>query len=63
MQLTVEAFSNLILIAFLAGGIDALAGGGGLLTIPAFMVAGVLPVAALSTNELQKARSASGLQS
>jgi uncharacterized membrane protein YfcA len=53
MHLTGEAFSFLILIAFMAGGIDALAGGGGLLTIPALMAAGVPPVAALATNKLQ----------
>lgn len=53
MHLTVEAFSFLILIAFVAGGIDAIAGGGGLLTIPALMAAGVPPVAALATNKLQ----------
>ncbi|MET3724433.1 TSUP family transporter [Sphingomonas trueperi] len=55
MHLTVEAISFLLLIAFLAGGIDALAGGGGLLTIPALMAAGVPPVAALATNKLQSA--------
>lgn len=55
MHLTIEAISFLLLIAFLAGGIDALAGGGGLLTIPALMAAGVPPVAALATNKLQSA--------
>lgn len=53
MHLTVEAFSFLLLVAFVAGGIDALAGGGGLLTIPALLTAGVPPVAALATNKLQ----------
>ncbi|WP_334181451.1 TSUP family transporter [Novosphingobium sp.] len=53
MHLTAEAFSFLILIALMAGSIDALAGGGGLLTIPALMAAGVPPVAALATNKLQ----------
>ncbi len=53
MHLTVEAFSFLILIALMAGAIDALAGGGGLLTIPALMAAGLPPVAALATNKLQ----------
>lgn len=55
MQLTVEALSFLLIIAFLAGGIDALAGGGGLLTIPALMAAGIPPVSALATNKLQSA--------
>ncbi len=53
MDLGIEAFSFLVVIAFLAGGIDALAGGGGLLTIPALMAAGVPPVTALATNKLQ----------
>lgn len=53
MDLTTEVFSLLVLVAFVAGGIDALAGGGGLLTIPALLTAGVPPVAALATNKLQ----------
>lgn len=53
IELTAEAISFLIAIAFVAGTVDALAGGGGLLTIPALMAAGVPPVAALATNKLQ----------
>jgi uncharacterized protein len=53
MQFTVEIFTFLLGVAFLAGTIDALAGGGGLLTIPALMAAGIPPVAALATNKLQ----------
>jgi uncharacterized membrane protein YfcA len=53
VQLTVDAILFLVAIAFVAGAIDALAGGGGLLTIPALMAAGVPPVAALATNKLQ----------
>ncbi len=53
MDLTIEAFLFLLVVAFVAGGIDALAGGGGLLTIPALLTAGVPPVAALATNKLQ----------
>ena len=55
MHVTAEAFWLLMLIAFTAGGIDALAGGGGLLTIPALLAAGIPPVAALATNKLQSA--------
>ena len=40
-------------VAFVAGCIDALAGGGGLLTIPALLSAGVPPVSAIATNKLQ----------
>jgi uncharacterized membrane protein YfcA len=53
MQLTAEVLIFLLGVAFLAGAIDALAGGGGLLTIPALMAAGVPPVSALATNKLQ----------
>jgi len=40
-------------IALLAGLIDAIAGGGGLLTVPALLWAGLSPVEALATNKLQ----------
>lgn len=43
----------LFFIALLAGFIDSLAGGGGLLTIPALMAAGMSPANALATNKLQ----------
>lgn len=47
-------------VAFAAGFIDALAGGGGLLTIPALLAAGVPPVAAIATNKLQSALGTGG---
>jgi hypothetical protein len=43
----------LFAIALVAGGIDAMAGGGGLLTVPALLWAGVTPVQALATNKAQ----------
>ena len=43
----------LVLAAFLAGFIDAIAGGGGLITVPALLLAGLSPVEALATNKLQ----------
>ncbi|MTH46380.1 sulfite exporter TauE/SafE family protein [Intestinirhabdus alba] len=43
----------LFFVALLAGFIDSLAGGGGLLTIPALMAAGMSPAHALATNKLQ----------
>lgn len=43
----------LFFVAMLAGFIDSLAGGGGLLTIPALMAAGMSPAQALATNKLQ----------
>ncbi len=50
-------FSNLtvaflICISYLAGLIDSIAGGGGLLTIPALLFAGIPPQIALGTNKL-----------
>ena len=43
----------LFVVATLAGFIDALAGGGGLLTVPALLAAGMTPEQALATNKLQ----------
>lgn len=53
MELTVEIIGFLIAVAFVAGAIDAMAGGGGLLTVPALLAVGVSPAAALGTNKLQ----------
>jgi len=39
--------------AFLAGTIDAIAGGGGLITVPVLLAAGLSPAEALATNKLQ----------
>ncbi len=36
-----------------AGFVDAIAGGGGLIALPALLAAGVPPVAALGTNKMQ----------
>jgi uncharacterized membrane protein YfcA len=43
----------LILAAFLAGFVDSIAGGGGLITVPALLLAGASPIEALATNKLQ----------
>jgi uncharacterized protein len=43
----------LLLVAFLAGFVDAIAGGGGLLTLPALLAAGLPPHVALGTNKGQ----------
>lgn len=40
-------------LALLAGGVDAIAGGGGLITIPALLWAGLSPVESLATNKAQ----------
>jgi uncharacterized membrane protein YfcA len=43
----------LFLIAIIAGIVDAIAGGGGLITVPSLLLAGVPPFIALGTNKLQ----------
>ena len=48
-----EIFALLIGVAVLAGLVDAIAGGGGLLALPALLWAGVPPLQALATNKLQ----------
>lgn len=48
-----ETYALLTSVAFIAGFIDAIAGGGGLLTVPAMLAAGIPPVATLATNKLQ----------
>jgi uncharacterized protein len=39
--------------AFIAGLVDSIAGGGGLIALPSLLLAGLDPVAALATNKLQ----------
>lgn len=51
MSLDVLAF--LFVSAVLSGCVDAISGGGGLIGIPALMLAGLNPVQALATNKLQ----------
>lgn len=45
----------LILAAFVAGFVDSIAGGGGLIAMPALLLAGANPLEALATNKLQGA--------
>lgn len=52
-SIDLHLFVILFAVAALAGGIDAIAGGGGLLTIPALLWAGLSPLQALATNKLQ----------
>lgn len=53
LSVSIEILSFLIFISIVAGVIDAIAGGGGLLTVPALMISGVPPLTALGTNRLQ----------
>lgn len=51
--LPLEIIAILMLVALAAGFVDAIAGGGGLLTVPALLLSGLPPVAAIATNKLQ----------
>ena len=53
MEFSFELLALLSLVAMAAGFIDAIAGGGGLLTIPALLFTGMAPVQAIATNKLQ----------
>lgn len=53
MELELSALFVLATVAFLAGFFDAIAGGGGLLTLPALFIAGLDPLAAIATNKFQ----------
>lgn len=53
LMVSPEMIGVLFAVAVLAGFIDALAGGGGLLTVPALLAAGMSPAEALATNKLQ----------
>jgi len=55
VDLTWHALIVLGLVALAAGFLDTLAGGGGLLTVPALLLAGLPPLQALGTNKLQGA--------
>jgi len=44
---------GLMLAATLAGFVDAIAGGGGLITLPALLLTGLSPAEAIATNKLQ----------
>lgn len=53
MEISAQVIILLFIVAWIAGFIDAIAGGGGLITIPALLMAGMPPALALGTNKLQ----------
>ena len=53
MEFDLLSYVVFFVAAFLGGFIDAIAGGGGLITLPAIMAMGVPPHLALGTNKLQ----------
>ncbi|MFV1439767.1 MULTISPECIES: TSUP family transporter [unclassified Phaeobacter] len=48
-----EVLLLLLAAGFAAGFIDAIAGGGGLITVPVLLLAGANPITALATNKIQ----------
>lgn len=52
-EVGIETLLLLMTAGFLAGFIDAVAGGGGLITVPVLLIAGANPVTALATNKIQ----------
>lgn len=53
LTVTPDLAGILVLAAFVAGFIDAIAGGGGLIVVPALMLAGLSPAQTLATNKVQ----------
>ncbi len=53
MEPELSTLALLALVGLAAGFIDSIAGGGGLLSLPSLLLAGLDPVSALATNKLQ----------
>lgn len=53
MELNIDIAFKLFSAAMMAGWVDAIAGGGGLITIPAMLMVGIPPAVALATNKVQ----------
>ncbi len=53
MELGLEIVLFLVFCAFVAGFVDAIAGGGALITIPVLLSVGIPPIQALGTNKMQ----------
>jgi hypothetical protein len=53
LEVSADLFLLLLAAGFFAGFVDAIAGGGGLITVPILMLSGASPVTALATNKIQ----------
>lgn len=53
MELELSTLLLLVLVGLVAGFVDSIAGGGGLISIPALLATGMPPTMALATNKLQ----------
>ncbi len=54
-EVSLDLALSLIGAAFVAGFVDSIAGGGGLITLPVLLLAGATPLQAFSTNKVQGA--------
>ncbi|WP_421589573.1 MULTISPECIES: TSUP family transporter [Rahnella] len=52
MEISLQLILLFFLVAIVAGCVDAIAGGGGLITIPVMLAAGINPAIAIATNKL-----------
>ena len=52
MEITWKVYAIVLPLVFAAGLVDAIAGGGGLISLPAYILAGLPPHAAIATNKL-----------
>ena len=52
MEITLKTFMIICPFLFVAGLIDAIGGGGGLISLPAYLIAGLPPHAAIATNKM-----------
>jgi uncharacterized protein len=52
-DITLQLLLLLFAAAFFAGFVDSIAGGGGLITVPAMLIAGIPPLQTLGTNKVQ----------
>ncbi|PVA06243.1 TSUP family transporter [Thalassorhabdomicrobium marinisediminis] len=53
IEVAPDILALLLLVAFFAGAVDAIAGGGGLIVLPVLVLAGAPPVVAIATNKVQ----------
>ncbi len=52
MDITIHTFLIVCPLVFLASFVDSIAGGGGLISLPAYLIAGLPPHYAIATNKL-----------
>ena len=52
MDIDLLSLAILLVLGFIASFLNAIVGGGGLISLPAFMAVGLLPSTAIATNKL-----------